>query len=384
MSTRPIVVISALFCLLSYRSKAPPPPIKVASLPAVGGHSTSPPVAKLDVASVVDAGASPQAELIVGSKRGLEAWQRDGSNKRTISRGTALHPRWIDDSNILVVASREPNLAKGVRLERISLGDGKRSTVVKIPPFACKQPSDVDSDGFSAQDLSLDIQDPTDFIVDKGGRKACITLMDRNINMMNLSVEVLVDLTDGRVDRWLSSGEKSCIPPAKVRVGQMTANLSCSAAERSKQSAKDAAPFPFTFTDNGVLRRGQDERGEAVLKIRGYQPASEGVSPSGRWMILNGDQEDADYIHRSIVLLDRAKGEVYPIHERRSWPAPLRPSGKQKLPQIKTPIADACPAVGETDVRWLGNSADSELLIIDDLVVNPGAFSFSVKGRIAR
>jgi hypothetical protein len=101
-------------------------------------------------------------------------------------------------------------------------------------------------------------------------------------------------------------------------------------------------------------------------------------------MILNGDQEDADYIHRGIVLLDRAKGEVYPIHERHSWPAPLRAGGKQKLPQIKTPIADACPAVGETDVRWLGNSADSELLIIDDLVVKPGGFSFSVKGRIAR
>lgn len=139
MSTRPIVVIGALFCFLSCRSKDPPP-VKVACVPAVRGHSANPPAAKLDAVSVVDAGANNQAELIVGSKRGLEAWQRDGSSKRLISRGTALHPRWIDDSNILVVASRKPNLAKGVRLERISLSDGKRSAVAKIPPFVCTHP----------------------------------------------------------------------------------------------------------------------------------------------------------------------------------------------------------------------------------------------------
>ena len=41
-------------------------------------------------------------------------------------------------------------------------------------------------------------------------------------------------------------------------------------------------------------------------------------------------------------------------------------------------------AVGETEIRWLGTSAASEVLVIDGLVVRPGAESFSVKGGLAR
>ena len=89
-------------------------------------------------------------------------------------------------------------------------------------------------------------------------------------------------------------------------------------------------------------------------------------------------------MHSNLVLFDREQGEIYPIQEGRTWPAPLRASGKQKLPRIKTPIEDTASVVGETDVRWLGDSADDELLIVGDWVVKPGAFVFAVDGSIAR
>src|SRR5262245_1708206 len=71
-------------------SKAPAPP----SAPPAAPSAPS-------AAPAVDAEAT--AELIVGSERGLEAWKRDGSGKRVISPGVALHPRWLDKTTVLVV-----------------------------------------------------------------------------------------------------------------------------------------------------------------------------------------------------------------------------------------------------------------------------------------
>ncbi len=34
-------------------------------------------------------------------------------------------------------------------------------------------------------------------------------------------------------------------------------------------------------------------------------------------------------------------------------------------------------------MRWLGHAPDAEILIIDGLVVRPGAVSFDVRGEIA-
>ena len=378
MSIRP--AICALSFVLACSSKGNPPSRGVDSGRTVQPDANGPTSAKLDAA--VDAVAAAQAEIIVGSNRGLEAWQPDGSGKRVISRGTALHPRWLDATNVVVIATREFNLAKGARLERISIGDGQRSKLAKIPPFSCRQPSDGNVENTAPQDLVLALQDPSDFEVDEGGQKACISLMDRNINMMDYAVDVLVDLKAGRVQRWLTAGEESCIPPMGVPLSQMSANLKCKS--RSTPPSVGPKSFSYSFTEQGTLLRERPDGGEPVLKIPGYRPAPNAVSPSGRWLILSGDQEDANYIHQGIVLLDREKGEVYPIHVGRSWPAPLRPKGTQKPPHIKTPIADAAPVVGETDIRWLGTSADTELLIIGDLVVKPGAFSFVVKGEVAR
>jgi hypothetical protein len=344
------------------------------------------------IAAPADAGAPDTAEVIVGSPRGLEAWRLDGSGSRTISKGMALHPRWLDDQQVLVLVYRDDDLAKGGRLERISLRDGKRSRVVKLPPFACQPTTHGNPDAgpeTSGQEawFSLNLQDPSDFTVDRKNQRACLCLMDRNVNMMDYAVELAADLKTGKVRRWLSLGGETCVPPAGVKVGDRPARWECPVDDVSTGEQVPTASLPFSFDDKGVLKKGFKETGEPVLMIPGYSPEYHGLSPSGRWLVLGGDQEDADYIHRGLVLLDRQAGEVYPIVERRSWPAPLRPRtkpGKRRLPRIKTPIANACPAVGETDLRWLGDSAESEYLIVGDLIVKPGAFSFAVDGAIIR
>jgi hypothetical protein len=183
--------------------------------------------------------------------------------------------------------------------------------------------------------------------------------------------------------RWLTAGEEACIPPPGVSLARVQENLTCPAPDEGSY-ASSKSPFPFSFDDDGILRRGTTAKGDPVLELPWYEPFLNGASPSGRWMILAGDKENSDYVHRNIVLLDRQQGEVYPIREQKTWPVPLRANGKTNLPHIKTPITGTASVVDETDVRWLGSEADSELLIVGDLVLKPGAYAFTVQGEVAR
>ena len=102
-------------------------------------------------------------DLIVGSIRGLEAWRRDGSGKRMISKGPALHPRWLDADAVLVVhPNNADDLAKGGRIERIVLANGARSCIAHL------------------------------------------------MNASSLSLDVRISLKSGKVTRNLATGEEIC------------------------------------------------------------------------------------------------------------------------------------------------------------------------------
>jgi hypothetical protein len=329
----------------------------------------------------------PQPDIIVGSERGLEAWRADGNGKRVISAVAARSPRRLDEESVVVVVSRDPsyppNLANGATLERISLANGERRRLASLPRFSCKRSSDARPDE-QPDALGLSIQEPIDFIIDKSRRRACLSLMDRNANMADVAVDVSVDLATGKVRRWLTMGSETCTPPTGVKIASAEDVPRCSEADKASETSHTRQPFPFEFTKGGILRQ-RGKSGTQLLKMRGYEPDSlPGASPSGRWAILRGDVEEADYIHAKLLLLDRERGEVFPIREGRPWPAPLQAEGNRGLPEIKTPVEKTIPVVGETDVCWLGDSAESELLIVDDLVVKPGQYAFAVKGEVAR
>jgi hypothetical protein len=296
----------------------------------------------------------------------------------------AKFPRWLGPDTVLVArAVRDDDFSQGGRLDRISLADGKRTRVAKLPPFSCAGTTGGDA-SVDRESTALSIQDGTDFVVDAGKRFVCIELMDRNVNMASLAVAMRVDLETGKVERRLTLGKEECKPPDDVAVDDgesddvQSDKRGCT-AEAARPAQGAPASFPFTFADGALLRQGSSKR---VLTIRGYDDALL-ISPSGRWAVLGGDQEDGDYIHRSLVLLDRATGHVFPIRASPHWPAPLLPASKTKA-RLETPIPRTVSVVGETDVRWLGTGEETELLVIDDLVVKPGGASFSVKGEIPR
>jgi hypothetical protein len=331
--------------------------------------------------------ADPEAatELIVGSARGLEAWRRDGSGKRMISAGPALHPRWLDTSSVIALRASGDDLAKGGRLEKISLSDGKRTRVALLPPFACARPAPDPDAGVDAEpDDTLELQDESDFQIDRDAHRASLTIMDRNTNMADIILDLRVDLTTGKVERWLSQGgdEHPCAAPAGVNAGKPPDEPPRARAALPKPPAA-AAAFRFSFQQEAIV---EGSGAKPVLRVPGYD--SESTSPSGRWALLGGDVSEGDYIHRSLVLLDRTTGDLFPIRQRGgAWPPALpRPAAApgKPAPKLKLPVPRTIEAVGETDTRWLGTTAASELLVIDKLVVRPGAASFSVNGRLAR
>ena len=329
-------------------------------------------------ASPAPSAAAAGPELIVGSKRGLEAWRWDGGGKRLISRGPARDPRWLDEGSVLVVNPEvDGNLARGARLERIALDSGKRIQVATLPPFA--------PDGGTDPDWSLDIQAPDDFVVDASGRFACVTLMDRNLNMMSETLVEHIDLATGQVSRWFDplDPSKSDPIPHRVMAGKPKESPECSPRQIAIAAIAPGRALPFTFEKERIV---EEKDGKRVVraKVGGYSVEDAGASPSGRWLLLGGDYEAEDYIHRQLVLLDRATGDLFPIRPLGgTWPGPLVPAGK-KAPRFATPVKNTASVVGETDVRWISRAPHAEILIVDGLVVRPGAASFFVDGQIAK
>ena len=325
-------------------------------------------------------------ELIVGSERGLEAWKRDGSAQRRISLGPALHPRWLDAETVLTLKPARPeeqrDLLSGARLERISLRDGSRTTLAQVPGFQCANATRADDE--LPDPGSLDIQDPSDFEIADDKRAACIVLMDRNINMANVRLNVRVDLKSSAITRWLDVGEPNCKAPVDVSTEAVPEGVFCDTPFAAQpQPEPKANTFPFTFEREKLWHRDTDGRVEAKLKLASYDVES--TSPSGRWLVLSGDTNEADYIYRRLILLDRGNGQLYPIpSEAGTWPPPLAAASTADLPSIRNPVEQTVQIWGEVDVRWLGDSAESELLVIGTEVVRPGELRFLVDGEIAR
>jgi len=92
------------------------------------------------------------------------------------------------------------NLAMGGWIEKISVMHGKCVRVAKLPPFTCASPTAGDGDS-EAEPTRLGVQDPMGFVVDESGRNACLTLMDRNINMADVIVRREIELGSSKVSR---------------------------------------------------------------------------------------------------------------------------------------------------------------------------------------
>jgi hypothetical protein len=310
-------------------------------------------------------------ELIVGGPRGLEALRPDGSARRTISAGPALHPRRFGREHVIALQPSAANsLSDGASVLLIALADGTRSELAKLPPFHCRE---------ATQARGLDVQDVDDFAIDPAEGVACLGLMDGGWTMARLRVRTRIDLRTQKLLRWLVVGEATCTAPADVQVGDPVPDGSCWGTPPVENARPDRAGFPFTFEEEQI-RMPAAPRGGVKRRVPGYQ--RELVSPSARWLVLSGDFSQRDNAYRRLLLLDRRDGKLYPIAARSGgWPAPLTAAGTK----YTVPIRQAEPFPGETDLRWVGAAESGELLVVGRLIVRPGVASFDLgDGELAR
>jgi hypothetical protein len=315
-------------------------------------------------------------EVIVGNRLGLEAWKPDGSSRRVISPGPAFHPRRFGRDHVLVLRPISGfDVRDGAVFEMITLANGERRELAQLPPFRCAEQRDPTR----PQPSRLDVEDPSDFEVHLREGVVCLGLMDATSRYATVRVRARVELAVPRVDRWLVLGESECTPPPDVQAGDPAADGTCWGIAKPAITEPDPAAFPYTFDEEHV-RMPAAPRGGAKLQVRGYQ--IEQSSPSGRWLLLTGDYTERDATYRRLLLLDRTIGKLFPLIDRAGgWPGPLTAAGAK----LKTPIKQAQLIPNLADVRWLGDSDRSELLLLDALVLRPGAPAFELpEGEVTR
>jgi hypothetical protein len=310
----------------------------------------------------------------VGSERGLYAVSAHDFTRRRISAGAALHPRWLDEVHVVVLHPRAPQgFFGGATVERVSVCDGARERLAELPRFRCANMSAADNGT-----IDFDVQDTRDVCLSADKQTLCIGLMDRNWNMASYRLEVQAELTSGVVKRRLEIGAESCKAPrdALPKGPPLPEPCDCD-VDDPKPSA---AAFPFGFDEGRVTEHAE---GVPVPRLWLDEYQRESTSPSGRFMVLGGDEVEQDYLYRRLVLLDRLTGDVYPVADQpASWPKRVATPG-QKRRHVALPILTAGLFPRETVPTWLKLGA-SELLALDHLVITPFSPSRTLDGELAR
>jgi hypothetical protein len=307
--------------------------------------------------------------ILVGSTRGLEAWDLNGT-RTVMSAGFARHPRWIPDrSAVLAITGR--SLVDGkAKVERIQLATGKRRRVATLPSFSCGEAA-------GEEILKPSLQSASDFRVDRGGKFACLTLMDRNLNMASLVLDVRVDLSSGRTERELLGPVDGCTPPSDVVADDKGESRVDCEPVTVREAAPPASAQPFGYEAGGRIIDGRTPSALRVRALRDFSPGP--VSPSGRWVLLESEPEEGDYIYRDLLLFDRAQGAVFavPTGASNRWPEALPVRKLSRSPRTAR-------VVGEDDVRWLDLEPQADVLVVGDLIILPGERSFRVRGDVVR
>lgn len=272
------------------------------------------------------------ARLICAGESGVFDLGSDGSRRIRLSSAlNASSPRYVDEGRSIVF------LSGGNTLRRLDLATGVDSLIAG--PWNT-------SNGCDSKDLeSLEVQTDDDVVLDASERYVCVDLYDRNINMASAGVSVRVDLTTGTFQ------QRTTLLPEGCSNAPLADSFNCNSPVETEPKA---AQFPYSFDEDNFAVIGPS--GESFGKLTEFTPSL--AAPGGRWVLLRGNQEDADYIHVNLLLLDRLSGSIVPIPSldedtRSTWPTPLTKLELSEPSRAKLGKR-AGDFVAETTVRFIG------------------------------
>ncbi len=287
--------------------------------------------------------------LFIASQQGVREVGLDGKVARVLSHEPARLPRLMPDQKSLLYLV--PNTGK---LRRMDLQTGTTTAVATLPQRyrLCSKPTTDGQSSYSLKDL--DVQSADDFVIDKTGQAACLTLIDRNANMANVIVNLRVSLQGtGKVSAFVDYPE-GCPGPKPVP---------CEPVERPNQSPP-AGTYDIVDGSLGAAKGPRIRLGQGDFSVE-----HNGVSPGGTWAVIGGNISEGDYIHRSLFLLHRQTGKIHTIQEK---------SRVLRHAELRTMTDNAAGAVGETEIKWLTDGA----LLIDSTLVWPGVGLIHLNGNV--
>ncbi|HEY3496470.1 MAG TPA: hypothetical protein VGK73_17345 [Polyangiaceae bacterium] len=274
---------------------------------------------------------------MVAGKDGVFELDARGAVKRRIGTlSGAAAPRFLPGGRSLLV------LQANERLVELELATGEERTLSGpwTASIACA--------GAEPVEVGLQADDALELASD--GRHVCLELSDRNTNMASYVLSLRANLARRTFEaRW---------------------TLGCDTAkslERFRCTTEDepqprAAGFGYDFDSSGRLL-------ERPLGSDGDGWSFAAASANERWLVLRGNQEDGDYIHFNLLVVDRQRGAVFPVPEAYVtaapiWPAPLT-SADLADPSRERLGTRAGDFVTESSIRFL----DGDRLVIDDLLL---------------
>jgi hypothetical protein len=219
-------------------------------------------------------------------------------------------------------------------------------------------------------DAALSVQEDYGFSIDEAGAFACLTIADRNDNMADVRFTLRVDLKSGQVASALNSDAVgSCkeepAPPCEGKLG--------SGYQPRHSDPEQEWPFTWDPERSSVIARGASEGGRPICAPgvdldsaddRDFGCAAhEGLSQSGRFVLVSGALSEGDYIHRELYLIDLQSGELLGMM------GDALEFKVVSVDEIMTEGFGSLDVVGESDLRWVGG----DRLWVDGWLIDPAA-----------
>jgi hypothetical protein len=300
-------------------------------------------------------GPGPDDSFIVAGEEGVQEIGVDGTMRRSLtSHPDASRPRLTPDGKSVIF------LSKG-HIWEVPRAGGEPRDVAEI-----KLPTKEDCTFEEPEEGATDyVQDDYSFWLSPDGKRACVQLQDRNINMASLIYLSAVDLATGKTESVYTLGEEC----GEVDFDEAMKQLACPFPTGDKAKPPASAyrlDEGKLIGPNGVVKM---ELGEDII-------SGEEISPSGRWQVVGMHQEEGDYIYRMLVILDRKEGTFHPVKESRTWPKALT---DEDLEDDQVLGELTMTGTGEQNVKWY----PGDRLVLGSYLVVPGERIVEAGGDVA-
>ena len=219
--------------------------------------------------------------------------------------------------------------------------------------------------------------------VDRERRAASATMAELEYDAL-FNVDVTICLDTGRVYADRDSMMDDCtIEPAPAF--DPPPCLASAMSSESDDTEDERLPDPhahqygFDVQDANVVRH----EGERVTVVSGPLLGYDGttvrsISPSGRWLLLQGPELMASSVYYYWLMFDRRTGDVYPLPKQATtrWPAPMGPRAFAAPDDALKPLSYTA-----RPFRWRPGGRD--VFQVDQLLIHPGERVVDLGGRPA-